>query len=493
MRALRWSYLWICLVVVLAPPEVVWAGPATPPDPAFTVSSVDAVYLISDFLPEAASEPTVHVVRPGETLFAIARRYGTSATVLARLNGIADPRQLYVGQELRLIADAAETEVLFWEAHRLGLGEEFSLLARRSGVMWRDLALVNNALAPGTLLAGQEVRVPGSTSGSRLMLTDAPETWLGLALRHDLSMWEVVERNALPLHGGGLVLLPGEGAPSLLPYPVRTLELSPQPISRGQTAVLVLETEAPVHCEVIYLDRARDCLKQGPNHYFALVSFSPMLEPDAYPLRLHVQAEGGAELAFELPLVVTAGRYGFERINVSSLGQLFSPELLQNESELVDTIANIRSPYRHWELPFDYPLYAAVSSYFGSRRSYGGSYNSYHSGVDFRAATGTPVRVPAAGTVILAEDLTVRGNAIIIDHGWGVLTGYWHLSRIEVEEGERVNQGQIIGRVGNTGLSTGAHLHWQIWVDGTPVDPLQWTQPFYDFPPRALPDVTGVE
>jgi murein DD-endopeptidase MepM/ murein hydrolase activator NlpD len=85
----------------------------------------------------------------------------------------------------------------------------------------------------------------------------------------------------------------------------------------------------------------------------------------------------------------------------------------------------------------------------------------------------------------MAEQLTLRGNAVVLDHGWGVLTGYWHLSAIEVQVGQKVAQGDLIARIGSTGLSTGAHLHWEMWVGGVNVNPLQWLEPFYPWPDPA--------
>jgi len=70
--------------------------------------------------------------------------------------------------------------------------------------------------------------------------------------------------------------------------------------------------------------------------------------------------------------------------------------------------------------------------------------------------------------------LTVRGNATYIDHGWGVYSGYLHQAEIYVSEGEWVERGQVIGKVGSTGRVTGPHLHWEIWVGGVPVEPLSW-------------------
>jgi murein DD-endopeptidase MepM/ murein hydrolase activator NlpD len=113
---------------------------------------------------------------------------------------------------------------------------------------------------------------------------------------------------------------------------------------------------------------------------------------------------------------------------------------------------------------------------FGQRRSYsGGPVSSYHSGHDYGADEGVPIYAPITGTVALAEPLQVRGHAVIIDHGLGVFTGFWHLSQIDVSAGQIVGKGELVGLVGNTGLSTGPHLHWEMRVGNVPVDPLQWT------------------
>ncbi len=90
---------------------------------------------------------------------------------------------------------------------------------------------------------------------------------------------------------------------------------------------------------------------------------------------------------------------------------------------------------------------------------------------------------------MLADPLALWGNAIVIDHGWGVLTGYGHLSQIGVQVGQQVMQGDPIGKVGSTGLSTGAHLHWEMWVGGTSVNGLQWLDELY---PWSAPEWMAV-
>ena len=119
--------------------------------------------------------------------------------------------------------------------------------------------------------------------------------------------------------------------------------------------------------------------------------------------------------------------------------------------------------------------YLSISSEFGARRSYnGGPYQSYHEGLDFSAYGGTEVLAPAAGTVVLAENLYVRGGAVIINHGLGFFSGTYHLQEVLVQSDQSLEEGQIIGLVGSTGLSTGNHLHWDLLVGGIWVSPQAW-------------------
>jgi murein DD-endopeptidase MepM/ murein hydrolase activator NlpD len=94
-----------------------------------------------------------------------------------------------------------------------------------------------------------------------------------------------------------------------------------------------------------------------------------------------------------------------------------------------------------------------------------------HTGLDFRAETGDPVRVTAPGTVVVSDWATGYGNLVEVDHGRGVTTRYGHLSSIAVQTGTAVEAGQVVGRVGSTGRSTGPHLHYEVRIGGEPVDP----------------------
>ena len=126
----------------------------------------------------------------------------------------------------------------------------------------------------------------------------------------------------------------------------------------------------------------------------------------------------------------------------------------------------------------------AESTYFtsryGNRRTYIGqgtelTIQGFHTGLDFGGGVGLAHHCTGSGSKSsLLVHWTVRGNATIIDHGWGVYSGFWHQSKFNVQVGDLVEQEQIIGEVGGTGRVTGPHLHWELWVNGIQVDPLDW-------------------
>jgi murein DD-endopeptidase MepM/ murein hydrolase activator NlpD len=130
-----------------------------------------------------------------------------------------------------------------------------------------------------------------------------------------------------------------------------------------------------------------------------------------------------------------------------------------------------------WTRPFALPLQGAprVSAFGSSRRYFPGGPVNYHYGEDLVAPSGTPVRATNDGTVVVAGTrYEIRGNLVGVDHGAGVVSLYFHLSRFEVKVGQKVRRGQTVGRVGTTGVSTGPHLHWEMRVRGEATDPMQW-------------------
>jgi murein DD-endopeptidase MepM/ murein hydrolase activator NlpD len=128
-------------------------------------------------------------------------------------------------------------------------------------------------------------------------------------------------------------------------------------------------------------------------------------------------------------------------------------------------------PRQRVETSFILPVAGPQSSPFGLRRFYNGEERSPHKGLDIAAATGTAVVAPAAGEVIETGDYYFNGLTVFVDHGYGLVTMYCHLDRIEVEVGRELAAGETLGRVGSTGRVTGPHLHWSVLLNRELVDP----------------------
>lgn len=127
---------------------------------------------------------------------------------------------------------------------------------------------------------------------------------------------------------------------------------------------------------------------------------------------------------------------------------------------------------RLWAEPFIRPRASVVTSRFGSGRMFNGTLTSRHLGVDFRGKTGEPVRAANRGVVALVDNFFLAGNVVYIDHGQGIVTSYFHLSKTLVAKGDTVERGQEIGLVGSTGRVTGPHLHWSARYGAVTVNPL---------------------
>lgn len=121
---------------------------------------------------------------------------------------------------------------------------------------------------------------------------------------------------------------------------------------------------------------------------------------------------------------------------------------------------------RHFLQTFEWPVTGRITGVYGSQRIYNGVPRRYHSGLDISAVTGTPIRAPAPGIVVLTGHLYFAGKTVILDHGHGIFSTYIHMSEIAVEEGQQVATGEVLGQVGTTGRTLGAHLHWGLnWYD----------------------------
>jgi len=177
-----------------------------------------------------------------------------------------------------------------------------------------------------------------------------------------------------------------------------------------------------------------------------------------------------------IPFHVVDGAYPFETLQVAP--SKVSPNAGQRariaeEYREAMAIYGRFTPARYWSLPFALPMDSPVTSTFGTARLFNGTLKSFHSGTDFRAAPGTPVSAVNDGVVVLAKARYYAGNSIVIDHGEGLYSCYYHLSRIDVRPGAKISRGDPVGLSGRTGRVTGPHLHFAVMLQGVQVDPMQ--------------------
>jgi murein DD-endopeptidase MepM/ murein hydrolase activator NlpD len=385
--------------------------------------------------PQTQDPTTVYTVQLDDTLSAIALRYETTVQALAQANDIENPDLIHPGQRLVIPSASPTPEPTNQEAiHVVQRGETLYRIALRYGTTVQTLVATNNLANPNLIYRGQRLVIP---------IVSPPES---------------------------------------LPAPFVAVELKPLPIVQGQTLVIKVKAEGIAGLSglydkghpVVFVEGEQQTLR---GQRWALIGIHALTEVGTHPLKLTATDAAGQQTELLLSVPVVDGSYGVENIILPpDRASLLDPDLIKTEREHLAQVFEVFGRQQSWVGPFIVPVEGPITSQFGTRRSYnGGPARSYHEGIDYDAPPGAAVLAANHGQVALAELLTVRGKAVIIDHGLGVHSGYYHLSEINVQQGQQVKKGDVVGKVGDTGLATGPHLHWEIRVNGINIDPTQWT------------------
>ncbi len=232
---------------------------------------------------------------------------------------------------------------------------------------------------------------------------------------------------------------------------------------QGGTLVGGLAAEEPIHFG-----------QSGEQEYRGLVAV-PLNAADSIGVLLYVaHGERVDTLHVSIP-VINAG-YPRETITVAPRFATPDPAAAarirrENARSRQVSVAS-RSRPRIWDNAFQAPRAARITSAFGAARVYNGEVKSRHTGTDFAGPVGAPVAAAGRGVVAMVADFYLAGRAIYIDHGAGLVTAYFHLSRADVAQGDTVTAGQVIGGVGQSGRVTGPHLHWVARYGTISVDPM---------------------
>ena len=253
----------------------------------------------------------------------------------------------------------------------------------------------------------------------------------------------------------------------------RTIDISVHSRSIRPGELVVLTIMPPAGSDSVQIrafDHDVPAFRTGDRTWEALVG----IDLDVHQGRYAVSVTAGAARAVH-ELVVEKRTFPTRRLKVDEAFVTPPPSeqaRIEREAALLAATWKAVSPERLWNGPFVRPVAEPANSAFGTRSIFNGKPRNAHGGADFLSPAGTPVHSPNAGRVVIARSLYFSGNTIIVDHGLGLFSMFAHLSVMDVREGERVNTGQVVGKVGATGRVTGPHLHWTVRAANARVDPL---------------------
>jgi murein DD-endopeptidase MepM/ murein hydrolase activator NlpD len=439
----------------------------------------------------AQSSGPVYIVQAGDTLSLIAVKFNVTIDELVAANPSINPNFISEGQQVVIpglegVAGVLETEVV-------SFGDSLRSLSRRTQVADEQLRKLNRLVSPTELYVGISMIVPTEAEQNRLStrMTALPgESLLELAIKQNSDPWTLASVNKL---GGTWDTLPGDilysptgnggGNATGLPSAFMSASIEPLPMVQGGTEVIRVQAQEGVALSGKLVDM--------PLHFFpatsgqvALQGVYALLEPGVHPFLIEATLPDGSKQSFEQMVLVKSGNYASEEILLNDPSTL---DAAVTEPELgnITAVTAPSTSTRYWNEIFTSPsVYTDCFTSRYGRRTYK-VVNSdfelpgFHMGLDFCGGEGLQIFAPAPGRVVFAAPLTVRGNATIIDHGWGVYSGFWHQSQLLVNVGDTVETGQVVGVVGGTGRATGAHLHWEVWVNGVQVNPLDWLSQAY--------------
>jgi lysostaphin len=214
-----------------------------------------------------------------------------------------------------------------------------------------------------------------------------------------------------------------------------------------------------------------------PDAFVATIGVRITESPGVHSLRLEYSSPDGILRTESRSITVRRTAWRVQRLRMKrSTERLYNFPGARQEDAQVTAATRAQSPAILWRGRFLIPTRGRLATPFGVKRIRNGRTTYYHRGLDLAAPTGTPVLAPNAGRVVLARVFKKYGHTVVLDHGLGVTSLYIHMSAFTVREGDRVDRGRLIGRVGAEGVATGPHLHWSLYVHGNAVSPLFWTR-----------------
>lgn len=470
-----------------------WSGSFSDRFLAVRLTLLFIFLFVSFTVPEAAFSQEeqvagpVYVVQEYDTLWDIARRFRLSVEQIISANQLSDPGQLRVGDRLLIPGLEGISGTLI--TIPVSYGETVRSLSRRYNNSPETLNRLNELVSPKQAHLNFNKIIPEESNRAlpvhRISLRSG-QSFLELALLKGVNPYKLADDNLLSRPSlaipRDIYFLEGEGGdgPGALPQEIRSIHLNPLIFTQGKTSVMRVQTDGSPSLSGSFFGNELKFFEEEPDQFVALQGVHALQTPGAYPVEIEIQTEEGLFLFSQMVYLRSGGYPQAPDLKVDEAG--LDPAITQPEDARWLALAEPGTPVRYWDDNLQFPsprIYLGqYTARFGERRTYNNNPQIfYHTGLDIPGQTGTEVYAPAAGEVVFAEHLDVRGHSLIINHGWGVYSGFMHLSEYKVSKGDWVETGQVIALVGNTGLrTTGSHLHWEVIVGGVQVDPLEWME-----------------
>jgi len=429
-------------------------------------------------------EPPTYVVQPGDTLATIAARFGVSAEDIIAENNIADPNTISVNAELRIPGlDGIQGRI---STNTVPLGTTYQQLLKSRQLPEKQFVKLNRITSPAEIVAGIRLLMPEKAENELLSpwkIVVEQQTMLDEAIALGQNPWSMTDINH---QNGTWDTLPSEQvfAPeisdidplNLVSASITGLEINPLPLTQGQTTVVRITANQPLTISGNLAGHPLNFYQDRNGDYVALQGIYGREEAGLAEFNINIRDADNTTSSYAQLLLVEALNFG-KLAYLSVDPALIDPTITEPEDEYLWSIISSITPVQYWDGPFQSPTDdPCINAAYGTSRSYNnGAFFNFHTGVDFGVcAQNLNIYAPAAGVVVFTGPLNVRGNATIIDHGQGVFSGIYHQSEILVTPGTQITPGMLVGLIGNTGRSTGPHLHWDLWVGGVQIDPLEW-------------------
>jgi murein DD-endopeptidase MepM/ murein hydrolase activator NlpD len=267
------------------------------------------------------------------------------------------------------------------------------------------------------------------------------------------------------------------GPPGATSTPFATPEILLSTSNVYEAGAVLVSVTGPVTSGALNFLKRPYTLTKGAQSMYAFVGVDADDPPGKYPLTVSYVLPNGSKGALaDEEITILKTNWTVDSVIVgASLSALLDPAVGDAETNQLKTIYSQYTPEKYWKVGWIQPVEGTITTRFGEQRSYNGSPPAgHHGGTDIGADFGVPVTATNNGRVVMARQLRLRGNMVVIDHGGGLFSGYAHMSSFAAAEGQMVSQGDVIGYVGSTGLSTGSHLHWEIAANGISLDALRF-------------------